>query len=77
MRTGVGAEGSVRPPKTSGRGSGEASANSAPRGKARREQPANVTVTKRHELCHSVLAGTEMGSHLPGRGGGLPWLGMV
>lgn len=45
-RTGVGGKGSVRPPETSGRGSGEASTSSAPRGKARREQPANMTVTK-------------------------------
>lgn len=51
--------------------------NPVPWGKAQREQPANVTVTKRHELCHSALAGTEMGGHLPGHGGGLPWLGMV
>lgn len=77
MWTGIGAKGSVRPPKTSRRGSGEAPTNSVPRGKARREQPAHVTVTKRHELCHAVLAGTEIGGHLPGRRGGLPWLGMV
>lgn len=48
-----------------------------PWGKAQREQPANVTVTKRHELCHSASAGTETGDHLPGHGGGLPWLGMT
>lgn len=77
MRTGVGGKGSVSLPETSGRGSGEASTNSVPWGKAQREQPANVTVTKRHELCHSALAGTETGGHLPGHGGGLPWLGMV
>lgn len=53
-----------------GRGSGEASTNSAPWGKAQREQPANVTVTKRRELCHSVSAGTETNGHLPGNGGG-------
>lgn len=77
MRTGIGAKGSVRPSKTSGRGGGEASTNSMPQGKERREQPENVTVTKRHELCHSVLAGIEMGGHLLGRGGGPPWLRMV
>lgn len=43
-------------------------------GKARREQPANVTVTKRHELCHSASAGTETGGHLPGMEGVFPGL---
>lgn len=77
MWTDVGGKGSVGPPKTSGRGSGEACTNCVPWGKARREQPANVTVTKRRELCHSALAGTEMVGHLLGHGGGLPWLGMT
>lgn len=59
------------------RGSGKATRYSEPWGKTQREQPANVTVTKRHELCHSAMAGTEMDGHLPGDGGGLPWLGMT
>lgn len=65
------------PSKTSGRGSGEALTNAVPQSKARWEQPAHVTVTKRHELRHAVLAGTEIGGHLLGHRGGLPWLGMV
>lgn len=77
MWTGTGGKRSVRPPKTSGRGSGEASTNSVPWGKAQRELPANVTVTKRRELCHNGLADTEMVGHLPGHGGGLPGLGMT
>lgn len=39
-------------------------------GKTQQEQPPNVTVTKHRELCHSVSAGSGMGDHLPGRGGG-------
>lgn len=48
-----------------------------PSGKAQREQPGNVTVTKHRELCHCALAGAERGGHLPSHGGGLPWLGNV
>lgn len=77
MWTGVICKGSVRPPKKSGRGSGEASTNSVPWGKAQREQPVNVTVTKHRELCRRAFAGTEMVDHLPGHRGGLPWLGMT
>lgn len=77
MRTGVGSRGSVRLPQTSGRGSGEASANSVCWGKEQREQLINVTVTKRHELCNRASTGTKMNGHLPDDGGGLPWLGMT
>lgn len=68
---------SVRLPQTSGKESGEASTNSEPWGEEQREQLANATVTKRRELRHSFSAGTEIVGHLPGHGGGLPWLGMT
>lgn len=76
--TGVGAKGSVSLPQTSGRGSGEDPTNSAPPGKARQEQPAHVTVTKRHELCRGVFAGTEMAGPSGGlrRGSSLAWNGV-
>lgn len=56
---------------------GGAVLKSAPWGKARQEQPANVTVTNYCELCHSGSAGAETASHLLDHGGGLLLLGMT
>lgn len=75
--TGISTKGRVRPPETSGTGSRDAPTNFVPRAKAQWKQSVHVTVTKHHELCHCVLAGTEKGGHLPGCSGGLPWLGIV
>ena len=77
MRTGVGGEGSVRPPKTSGRGSGEASTNSVPWGKGTTGAAGERDCDKPPSALPLRLGWQRDGRPSAGHGGGLPWLGMT